>query len=90
MEIGNNHTNGDIESLLVCLVNVGIPIDKNIDLYSPLIDLIENSIQFISMIIEIEKQYGIEIPDVYLNINEIDSINDLNNIIINILEEENI
>lgn len=74
----------EIEQKLVnCLENVSIYIDvddtvDDIDLEN----YIESSIQFISLVIEIEKEFSIEIPDEMLDINTfktIDMICDLLN-----------
>ena len=74
----------EIEQKLVnCLENVGIyiDIDDSVDDIN-LENYIESSIQFISLVIEIEKEFSIEIPDEMLDINTfktIDMICDLLN-----------
>lgn len=66
----------EIEQKLVnCLENVSIYIDvddtvDDIDLEN----YIESSIQFISLVIEIEKEFSIEIPDEMLDINTFKTI----------------
>ena len=74
----------EIEQKLVnCLENVSIyiDVDDNVDDID-LENYIESSIQFISLVIEIEKEFSIEIPDEMLDINTfktIDMICDLLN-----------
>lgn len=74
----------EIEQKLVnCLENVSIyiDVDDNVDDID-LENYIESSIQFISLVIEIEKEFSIELPDEMLDINTfktIDMICDLLN-----------
>jgi len=62
------------KKVVEALENVGIFIDENVDEDSNLKNYIEDSIQFISMIIEFEEAFGIEIPTEILMFDNFDSL----------------
>lgn len=50
---------------MACFENLGIFIERGVNF--KLSDYIEDSLSFISLIVEIEERFGIEIEDKYLN-----------------------
>jgi acyl carrier protein len=70
------------KDILQCLANVGIMIEnyENMDDIF-IIDHIDDSIQFISFIIEIETKFNIEIPDEYLGAGEFETLKDVSNMV---------
>lgn len=74
-----------IEDIINILSNIGIIIE-NIDKDSSIFlnEYIEDSIAFISFVVEIENVFGIEIPDEYLLFSEMETLSDVCNIINNI------
>lgn len=71
-----------IEDIINILSNIGIIIE-NIDKDSSIFlnEYIEDSIAFISFVVEIENVFGIEIPDEYLLFSEMETLSDVCNII---------
>ena len=57
------------EIIRIC-ENVGAVIEENEDLS----DIIEDSLMYVSLIVELEDEFGIEIPTEYLNIDSIGTI----------------
>lgn len=74
-----------IEDIINILSDIGIIIE-NIDKDSSIFlnEYIEDSIAFISFVVEIENVFGIEIPDEYLLFSEMETLSDVCNIINNI------
>lgn len=64
--------NNDIAIIKNILENVGVYCD-NFTEKSILKDFLEDSLTFVSFFVEIENEYGIEIPDVYYTSQTIDS-----------------
>ncbi len=65
------------KNILDCLINIGCIVDS---MEANLADVIENSIMFITFIVELEERFKIEFPDEYLIIekfNTIESVVDL-------------
>ena len=62
------------KNVMIALENVGIFIDINVEENIELVNFIQDSIQFISMIVQFEELFGIEIPDELLIIEEFDSL----------------
>lgn len=60
------------EIIRIC-ENVGAVIEENEDLS----DIIEDSLMYVSLIVELEDEFGIEIPTEYLNIDSIGTIDSL-------------
>lgn len=78
------------QEVCTCLENIGIIIsginNSDIDLTEYQID----SIMFVSLIVEFESHFNIEIPDQYLNYQTITSLRGLSNLIeVLCLEKEN-
>lgn len=61
-------------NVLKCMENIGIFVDVN-DYDIVLDNYIEDSIQFITLVIEMENIFNIEIPDDLLTISNFESIN---------------
>lgn len=74
--------------IIECLHNIGIFIDDcNDDEVILLRNYIEDSIMFVSFIVELEEKFDIEIPDEYLLITEMETIDDVCNVINNIKKD---
>ena len=67
--------------------NVGIVVDENLN--ENLIDVIEDSLMYVSLIVELETMFGIEIPAEYLNIDNIETTDALILLIEQLQEEKN-
>ena len=79
----------DREGVIQCLENVGVYINPKLieeDLF--IVDYIEDSIVYISLIVELEEMFNFEMPDEYLVTGELETLNDFCNIINMILESE--
>ncbi len=68
------------EKVIECLSNVGVLINSNTDDVN-INDYDLDSITFISFIVEIEKEFEIEIPDGYLYVNILQSLNGFVNLV---------
>lgn len=68
------------ERVISCLNTVGILIDSTLDDVN-LNDYDVDSISFISFIVEIEKEFDIEIPDGYLYVEILQSLNGFINLV---------
>lgn len=77
-------------NIIKALENVGIFIDESIEKEHNLKNYIENSIQFISMIIEIEEIFEIEIPTELLSFHNFDSIEKISIILQELINNSNI
>jgi len=66
----------NIPSIIKCFGNIGIIVD-NLDENSALIEYLDNSITFMTFILEVEQAYDIEIPDVYLRPDRLTTADDL-------------
>ena len=60
--------------LMECFNNVGVFVDSNDNFL--LADVLEDSLIFVTMIVEIEQEFQIEIPDEYLAVDRIASYRD--------------
>lgn len=70
----------DIEKkLLNCLKHVGIIVEE--DELDMIEDFIEDSITFITLIVEIEQEFDIEIPDEFLSIERMATISSIKEMI---------
>ena len=71
-----------LSRLYNCLTNIGIFInpDENILLS----DFIEDSLMFVSMIIEIEQEFDIEVSDDYFAPNRLTSLKDLEELVVSL------
>lgn len=67
--------NGIIE----CMKNIGIFVDEAGDF--KIQEYIDDSITFLTFIIELEQKFGIEIPDSYLTMNELNTLSDVRDLI---------
>lgn len=67
--------NGIIE----CMKNIGIFVDEAGDF--EIQEYIDDSITFLTFIIELEQMFGIEIPDSYLTMNELNTLSDVRDLI---------
>jgi acyl carrier protein len=67
-----------IESLLE---ELGIGCNEGMILFDEM-----DSLKFISLVVELEEHFGIEIPDEYLNILAFDSLENIADIVINLME----
>jgi acyl carrier protein len=67
--------NGIIE----CMKNIGIFVDEagNFEIQ----EYINDSITFLTFIVELEQKFGIEIPDNYLTMNELNTLADVSELI---------
>lgn len=61
------------ERLINCLDNIGLFIEED----DSLKDVVNSSLLFISMIIEIEQEFNVEIPDDYLDMEKLSTLSDL-------------
>lgn len=83
----------DMEKILQCFEEAGIYVDiSNLEEDSDidLRDFIASSIQFISTIISVEKNFNIEFSDEYLVIDTFSSFKNLVEIIESLLDQENL
>ena len=74
------------EKIIECMNNIGIFINENEE-ECFLSDVIQDSITFITLIVELENTFSIEIPDYYLNYESMPTLDDLV-IVVNMLREE--
>lgn len=74
--------------LLQCFLNIGVVIDDTEDDID-LKEYIADSIQFITAIVEIEREFSIEFPDELLLFSVFDSFNGLVKIVESIVNESN-
>ena len=86
IEIRERHM--DIKNrILLCLEEIGVIIDS--DITSDEIDIveyIEDSLMFIHFIVAIENEFCVSIPNEYLSLERLSSIDVLSNIILSLLE----
>lgn len=75
-----------INKILAVLQSIGVMVDES-DMNEPLNILIQDSITYVSFIVELEKAINIELPDEFL---ASATFNDLNNLVaaINLLIDE--
>jgi acyl carrier protein len=66
--------------ILKCLKNIGIFANSEDEL-SDLSEVIQDSLTFITFIVELEQMFGVEIPDEYLLIEKIASLDSINKMI---------
>lgn len=64
------------ERTIACLNEIGIFVDNDAD-NLPLSELVQDSLTFITMIVELEKVFGVEIPDEYLNYDSLQTLDDI-------------
>lgn len=55
-----------ITDIIKILDGIGIYTNSDVDIYTKLVDLINDSMQFITFIVELEQFFDVEIPDLYL------------------------
>ena len=72
--------------IIKCLNNIGIFLENDDELMN-LNEFIEDSLAFIMFIVEIEQTFEIEIPDEYLSMDAISSIDAVNNMIENLIKK---
>lgn len=70
------------ERILKCMQNIGCEYDMLHD--QPLLEVIGDSVMFITFIVELEKEFSITIPDEYLLLSNFQTIEDVCNILYNI------
>lgn len=82
----------DIKSIQIqvdkCLENIGIQTDYDKSKEYYIEDAIEDSITFISFIVELEQAFDITIPDEYLSMDMLETYNDIIYMIQQIIKEE--
>lgn len=66
------------ENILNCLLNVGCVVNSTT---SNLDDIVDNSIMFITFIIQLEECFNIEIPDEYLLMEKFETIDAIVNLV---------
>lgn len=74
------------DRVIQCFENIGLFIDDSSE--NQLVDIIEDSIMFISLIVELEEEFKIEIPDEYLVLGGFQEINEICQLINSIDEEQ--
>jgi len=62
----DENTNQKVSEILDCLKNAGCIVDLTKLAETSIFDLIENSIMFVTFIVELEEHFEIEFPDEYL------------------------
>lgn len=62
------------DNVITCLTNIGCIVDENTD---DLKEVIEDSIMYVSFIVELEEMFDIEIPDDYLFLGAMSSISSI-------------
>lgn len=75
-------------NVLSILEQNGIYIKQDADVDIDLRDYIADSFQFITFIVELEEQIGIEFPDEFLTIEKLSSLNGFANIIEAVMKEQ--
>ena len=78
--MNKNEIVSNIESLLE---EIGIGCNEGMILSDEL-----DSLKFITLVVELEEHFGIEIPDEYLNILAFDSLENIADIVINLMEDK--
>ena len=76
------------EKILQCFINIGVVIDDS-ENYVDLKEYVSDSIQFVTAVVEIEREFSIEFPDDLLVFSVFDSLNGLVNIVDTLLMESN-
>lgn len=71
-----------------CLDNIGIIVDEEIYMETELSKYIPDSISFITLIVELEQYFNIEIPDEFLLVDKWNTFGDANFIVKIILSEK--
>lgn len=66
--------------IITCLKNIGIFASSDYEL-SNLNELIEDSLTFITFIVELEQMFGVEIPDEYLLIERMSTLDSINSMV---------
>ena len=74
------------EKVIECMRNIGIYMDEEDDF--ELQDYIDDSVSFITFIVELEQQFAIEIPDSYLTMDSMSTLSDICNFIKAVLDEK--
>lgn len=77
-----------IRRIYIILENIGIQI-PNVDEEIFLADYIEDSIAFISFIVEIEEEFDIEVQDEYLSVEMLETFTDVVNMVRHSIEYSN-
>lgn len=68
------------ERLICCFNNIGVLFDSDEEDFL-ISDVIEDSLMFVSMLVEIEQEFDIEIPDDYLAKDRLSSFHDLEELV---------
>lgn len=76
------------ENIIECLKDIGIYVESGENLF--LSEIIEDSIVFVSLLLEIEENFGIEFPDEVLIDTRIETLEDLYNIVEGLLKDNDI
>lgn len=74
------------EKVIECMRNIGIYMEEEDDF--ELQDYIDDSVSFITFIVELEQQFAIEIPDSYLTMDSMSTLSDICNFIKAVLDEK--
>lgn len=78
-----------IDKVFECLKNLGIYVDLQ-DVERPLNSIIEDSLAYVSFIVELENVLGICIPDEFLTSGSFENLNDLVEALNPLLTEETV
>lgn len=70
-----------VNRIISCLKNIGIYVDDEENLDIDINDYIEDSITFITFVVELEREFNIEIPDDYLIPTQLNTISNILNLI---------
>lgn len=74
------------EKLTDCFANVGIILDEN-DKDIPLIEIIQDSLALITLIVEVESFFEVEIPEEYLLLDEMQTFREFVMVIQNLISK---
>jgi len=66
----------DISPIITCFGNIGVVVDS-LSESSNLLDYLDNSITFMTFILEVEQTFDIEVPDEYLRPDRLVTVHDL-------------
>lgn len=63
--------------IIECMNNIGVFVEENLNDNCQLSELIQDSLTFITLIVELENTFYIEIPDNYLNYESLQTVDDV-------------
>ncbi|RKI43017.1 hypothetical protein D7V86_00545 [bacterium D16-51] len=69
------------ENIVECFNNIGVLVDANLENFT-LSNYITDSLSFVSLIVELEEKFNIEIPDEYLSYDALETYADIENMIV--------